>query len=69
MARESERILKFHHFQQLINATMSDELAEIDGIKPKVLLHEGDEKELGSKSRWVHRSGREKMVSLNGSGM
>lgn len=48
---------------------MSDELAEIDGIKPKVLLHEGDEKELGSKSRWVHRSGREKMVSLNGSGM
>ena len=69
MVRESERILKFHHFQQLIKATMSDELAEIDGIKPKVLLHEGDEKELRSKSRWVHRSRREKMVSLNGSGM
>ena len=36
-----------------VAATMSDELAEIDGIKPKVLLREGDQKELGSKSRWV----------------
>ena len=40
-------------FKQLgVAETMSDELAETDGIKPGVLLcHEGEEEELWSKSR------------------
>ena len=50
-------------FEQLdVAETMSDELAETDGIKPGVLLcHEGEEKELWSKSRWVHCSGMKKV--------
>ena len=40
-------------FKQLgVTETMSDELAETDGIKPGVLLcHEGKKKELRLKSR------------------
>ena len=43
-------------FKQLgVTETMSDELAETDGIKPGVLLcQEGKEKELRLKSRWIH---------------
>jgi hypothetical protein len=35
---------------------MADELAEIDGIKPKVLLADGDEREVSSMTRyaWIH---------------
>jgi len=32
-----------------------DELEEINGIKPKILLEDGKEHEVGSASRYVHR--------------
>jgi len=32
---------------------MADELAEINGIAPNVILEEGEEKEVGSSSRFV----------------
>jgi len=32
---------------------MADELEEIDGIKPKVWLPDGEEREVASKSRYV----------------
>ena len=42
----------FEQLQVDVAETMSDELAEADGIKPGVLLcHEGEEKELRPKSR------------------
>jgi hypothetical protein len=38
-----------------------DELAEINGVKPKVLLLDGEEKEVSSMSRYEHS----KHTSLN----
>ena len=32
---------------------MADELAEINGIKPNVLLEDGEQREVGSATRWV----------------
>ena len=34
---------------------MADELAEINGIKPKVVLDDGEERELASQTRYVTR--------------
>ena len=34
---------------------MADELAEINGIKPKVVLYDGEERELASQTRYVTR--------------
>lgn len=50
---------------------MSDELAEIDGLKPKVVMVDGDEKEVSSMSRcvWftlVLRSPRSVALGLRG---
>ena len=34
---------------------MADELAEINGIKPKVVLDDGEEREVASQTRYVTR--------------
>ncbi len=34
-----------------MSSTNADELAEIDGVKPKVLLQDGDERDVKSASR------------------
>lgn len=41
-------------FHLLFPTSMSDELAEIGGLKPKVLLDEGEEKQVSSKTRCNH---------------